>query len=145
MDLTIFKSRWIARMSGIPVLGFEVLHVVQGSLGPDPGKVLVNELGLWALRFLLLCLAMTPLRFYSGLVFWTTWRRALGLWAFFWATVHLIAYAVLLLGLDVSRIGSEIVHRPYLVLGTMAWLLLVPLAITSTKAWQKLLYPVTSL
>ncbi len=124
-------------MSGIPVLGFEVLHVVQGSLGPDPGKVLVNELGLWALRFLLLCLAMTPLRFYSGLVFWTTWRRALGLWAFFWATVHLIAYAVLLLGLDVSRIGSEIVHRPYLVLGTMAWLLLVPLAITSTKAWQK--------
>ena len=137
MDTSLLKSRWIARCSGIPALGLEVLHVVQRSLGPDPGKVLVNELGLWALRFLLLCLAMTPLRLITGQTFWTTWRRAIGLWAFFWATLHLIAYAVLLLGLDLSRIGREIVHRPYLVLGALTWCLLLPLAVTSTRAWQK--------
>lgn len=106
-------------------------------LGADPVAEVEHRTGLWALRLLLLTLAITPLRQLTGQPVLLRFRRMLGLYAFFYATVHLAAY----LGLDLrgywTQIFEEIVKRPYITVGFLAWLLLVPLAITSTQGWMR--------
>jgi len=115
-------------------------------LGADPQKTLERTLGLWALRFLIVCLAITPLRRLGGpnLV---RYRRAIGLLAFYYAALHLSVYAVLDQGLDLGAIGADIVRRPYITIGMLAFAILVPLAVTSNApmirrlggaAWQRL-------
>ena len=115
-------------------------------LGADPQKTLERTLGVWALRFLLLTLAITPLR-RLGLANWLRWRRALGLLAFYYAVLHLTVYSVLDQGLDLGAIWADIVKRPYITVGMLAFTLLVPLAVTSNApmirrlggaAWQRL-------
>ena len=107
------------------------------ALGADPVAEIEHRTGLWALRFLLITLAITPLRQLTGQSDLFRFRRMLGLYAFFYACLHLAAY----LGLDLrgywTQIFEEIVKRPYITVGFAAWLLLVPLAITSTKGWIK--------
>ena len=107
------------------------------ALGADPVAEIEHRTGLWALRFLLITLAITPLRQLTGQPDLIRFRRMLGLYAFFYACLHLAAY----LGLDLrgywTQIFEEIVKRPYLSVGFAAGLLLVPLAITSTKGWIK--------
>ena len=107
------------------------------ALGADPVAEIEHRTGLWALRFLLITLAITPLRQLTGQSDLIRFRRMLGLYAFFYACLHLAAY----LGLDLrgywTQIFEEIVKRPYITVGFAAWLLLVPLAITSTKGWIK--------
>ena len=104
-------------------------------LGADPVAEIEHRLGLWALRFLMLALAITPLRQLSGKPVLVRFRRMLGLYAFFYASLHLAAY----LGLDLrgywTQIFEEIAKRPYITVGFAAWLLLLPLAITSTVGW----------
>ena len=104
-------------------------------LGADPVAEIEHRLGLWALRFLMLALAITPLRQLSGKPVLARFRRMLGLYAFFYASLHLAAY----LGLDLrgywTQIFEEIAKRPYITVGFAAWLLLLPLAITSTVGW----------
>ena len=115
-------------------------------LGADPQKTLERTLGLWALRFLIVCLAITPLRRLGGpnLV---RYRRAIGLLAFYYATLHLTVYTVLDQGLDLAAIWADIVKRPYITVGMLAFIVLVPLAATSNApmirrlggaAWQRL-------
>ena len=115
-------------------------------LGADPLRVLERSLGLWALRFLVIGLAITPLRRMGGpnLV---VYRRAIGLLAFFYAVLHLTVYMWLDQGLDFVAIFRDIVKRPYITVGMLAFTILVPLAATSNnamlrriggKAWQKL-------
>src|SRR5262245_11022341 len=115
-------------------------------LGADPQKALERTLGLWALRFLIVCLAITPLRRLGGpnLV---RYRRAIGLLAFYYAALHLSVYAVLDQGLDLAAICADIVRRPYITIGMLAFAVLVPLAVTSNApmirrlggaAWQRL-------
>jgi methionine sulfoxide reductase heme-binding subunit len=115
-------------------------------LGADPQNVLERALGLWALRFLIAALAITPLRRLGGpnLV---RYRRAIGLLAFYYAALHLTVYMVLDQGLDLSAILADIVKRPYITVGMFAFLILVPLAVTSNTAmirrlsggaWQRL-------
>jgi sulfoxide reductase heme-binding subunit YedZ len=115
-------------------------------LGADPQKTLERTLGLWALRFLIVCLAITPLRRLGGpnLV---RYRRAIGLLAFYYATLHLTVYTVLDQGLDLAAIWADIVKRPYITVGMLAFTVLVPLAATSNApmirrlggaAWQRL-------
>jgi len=120
--------------------------VVRGNLGPDPVAQLEHRTGDWALRFLLASLAMTPLRLASGLAGWLRYRRMLGLFAFFCACLHLAVYVVIDLGGFWSQLLGEIAKKPYITAGFVAWLLMVPLAVTSTRAamrrlgrnWQRL-------
>ena len=102
-------------------------------LGPDPGKALVLMQGEWAIRFLLLTLAVTPIRRLTGWNGVQKVRRMLGLFTFFYASLHLASYAVFLLELDVTNLYEDILERPYITVGFAAWLLLVPLAMTSTR------------
>ncbi len=102
-------------------------------LGADPMKTLEQTLGLWALRFLIVSLAITPLRRMGGPNL-LRYRRAFGLLAFFYALTHLLVYMVLDQGLDLAAIGRDILKRPYITIGMAAFLILLPLAITSNNA-----------
>lgn len=106
---------------------------INDRLGADPMRYLEQALGLWALRFLIATLAITPLRqlFSVNLL---RYRRALGLLAFYYALLHLLTYLVLDQGLDLGAIGADIVKRPYITIGMATFLILVPLALTSTNA-----------
>jgi sulfoxide reductase heme-binding subunit YedZ len=115
-------------------------------LGADPVKALEHTLGLWALRFLIASLAVTPLRRFGGPKL-VKFRRALGLLAFFYACAHLAAYLLFDQGLDAGAIIRDIAKRPYLTIGMFALAILTPLAVTSNDAiikrigaaaWQKL-------
>lgn len=108
-------------------------------LGADPAKALVDQSGLWAIRSILLALAITPLRIVTGQAWWIHLRRMTGLYAFFYAVVHFVVYSVFLLQLDFSRISSELVQRPYIIVGALALILYIPLAVTSTQGWKKTL------
>ena len=104
-------------------------------LGADPVAEIEHRLGLWALRLLMATLAITPLRQLTGQPVLVRFRRMLGLYAFFYACVHFSAYLVLDLRGYWTQIFEEIAKRPYITVGFAAWLLLLPLAITSTTGW----------
>lgn len=105
---------------------------LQGQLGIDPQNMLERLLGLWALRFLILSLAITPLRRLSGFNL-IPYRRAVGLLAFYYGVLHLGTYMVLDQNLGFSAIAADIVRRPYITIGMVAFSILVPLAITSNN------------
>ncbi|MBB1089200.1 sulfoxide reductase heme-binding subunit YedZ [Lysobacter sp. SG-8] len=105
-----------------------------GGLGADPVAEIEHRLGLWALRFLLVTLAITPLRQATGQAVLLRFRRMMGLYAFVYASLHLLAYLVLDLRGYWTQVFEEIVKRPYITVGFLAWLMLVPLAVTSTRS-----------
>ena len=109
-----------------------VWQTVSGGLGPDPAKVMERSLGEWALRFLLASLAVTPLR--QAGVNLLKHRRALGLLAFLYAVLHLTVWLWPDMGLRWEAIWADVVKRPYILLGVMAFLCLLPLAATSSDA-----------
>jgi sulfoxide reductase heme-binding subunit YedZ len=114
-----------------------VLAVLHDTLGPDPVSQLEKRTGIWALRLLLLTLSITPLRRLTGWNGLIRYRRMLGLFAFFYATVHLTVYLVIDLGGFWSQIFTEIAKKPYITVGFAAWLLLIPLAVTSTRGMMR--------
>ncbi|RON11210.1 sulfoxide reductase heme-binding subunit YedZ [Pseudomonas brassicacearum] len=107
------------------------------ALGPDPGKVLVDRLGLGALILLLITLSMTPIQRLTGWAGWIAVRRQLGLWCFAYVVLHLSAYLVFILGLDWSQLGVELSKRPYIVIGSLGFLCLLMLAVTSNRYSQR--------
>lgn len=108
------------------------------ALGPDPVAQIEHRTGDWALRFLLITLAITPLRRITGRAQLIRYRRMLGLFAFFYATLHVAAYVFVDLGLEYwSEILREIAKRPYITVGFAGWVLLIPLAVTSTKGMMR--------
>lgn len=117
-----------------------------GDLGANPLERVTDVTGEWGLRFLLLSLAMTPLRRLTGWTAWIAFRRMLGLFAFFYITLHFLTWIWLDQELRWANIVADIAQRPFVTLGFVAWLLLVPLALTSTRAmmrrlgrnWQRL-------
>lgn len=109
------------------------VQAVTDNLGADPAKALERGLGEWALRLIILGLAITPLRQVAG-INWVRYRRAIGLLAFFYVLLHLITYMVLDQGLDWVAIAADILRRPYITIGMLGFLLLLPLALTSTNA-----------
>lgn len=127
-------------LTPLAILSWQFYDVWQNgsdALGADPVAEIEHRTGLWALRFLMIALAVTPLRQLTGQSGLLRFRRMLGLYAFFYATLHLSVY----LGLDLrgywTQIFEEIVKRPYITVGFAAWLLLVPLAITSTQGCMR--------
>ncbi|HEX2552912.1 MAG TPA: protein-methionine-sulfoxide reductase heme-binding subunit MsrQ [Microvirga sp.] len=124
---------WLVYAVGfIPAVAYFALGVMD-ELGADPMKVLERELGEWALIFLIAGLCVTPLRQLLGLSL-LRFRRALGLLAFWYVTLHLVTYLVLDQGLDWAAIWADIVKRPYITIGMASFVLLVPLALTSNNA-----------
>ena len=128
-------------------LAWLVYGAVANQLGANPAEALIRGLGDWALRFLCVALAVTPVRIHTRTPQLARYRRMLGLFVAFYASLHLVAYAWLDMGLDVADIGRDILKRPFILVGFTAWLLLVPLALTSTngmvrrlggKAWRAL-------
>jgi len=128
------------------VLFLRAFELAGLGLGANPVEALLHELGRWGLKFLLLTLTITPLRRWTGWNWLPGFRRMLGLFAFFYIVLHFITYAVLDQGLDLTAIVEDILKRPYITLGMTGLLLLIPLAVTSTKGmmrrlgrrWQKL-------
>ncbi len=114
------------------VLGWQVMD---NTLGPNPVEAVVHFTGIWTLRFLLVTLAVTPLRRLTGLAWVLRFRRMLGLFAFFYALLHFAAYLVLDRALAWSEIVRDLTERPYIIVGFAALVLMVPLAVTSTRGW----------
>ena len=110
--------------------------VISNSLGPDPAEHLMHVTGEWALRFLVLVLFATPLARYG----WSRlarYRRMLGLYVWFYATLHLLIFAQVFIGWSSERLVEELAERPYVLVGFLAWLILVPLGITSLHAIRR--------
>jgi sulfoxide reductase heme-binding subunit YedZ len=120
----------------LPLAGL-VLGAARGALGANPVETITHVTGEWALRLLLLTLAVSPLRRLAGWAFVAPWRRSLGLLAFGYACLHFATFLALDLGFDLSALGEEVVERPFVTLGFAALVLLTPLAVTSTRGWQR--------
>lgn len=135
------RARRIAHLAlialGLLPLAALAVGAARGALGANPVETLTHETGQWALRLLLATLAITPLRRFAGWAFVAPWRRSLGLLAFGYAALHFATFLVLDLGLDLSALGEEVAERPYVTLGFTAFALLTPLAVTSTRGWQR--------
>jgi len=115
-------------------LAYLVVGAAADSLGANPAEALIRAAGDWTLRFLCLTLAVTPLRLRTRTPQLARFRRMLGLFTFFYACLHLLAYGWLDMGLDVADIGRDILKRPFILVGFTTWLLLLPLALTSSNA-----------
>ncbi len=120
----------------LPLAGLS-WDVYRAALGPDPVAALEHRSGDWALRLLLVTLAVSPLRQLSGVSAVLRFRRMLGLFAFFYASLHLAIYLFIDLGGFWRQVFEEIVKRPYITVGFLAWLLLLPLAVTSTRGMMR--------
>lgn len=107
----------------------------------DPARAWVHHSGRWASWCLVLTLAMTPLQRYTRWAGWIRWRRVFGLLTFTGVCIHLLLFVGAWQGFDPVRLSVETAKRPYLWLGLVAWLMLLPLAVTSTRAAQRRLGP----
>ena len=144
--LIILKTlTWGACLYPVAILAY---GAVTNNLGPDPTGEIEFATGLAALRLLVISLAITPLRkLFPRLSWLIKFRRLLGLFAFFYASVHMFAYVGLYASFDPSVMLQDTLKRKFITVGVMAWLLLVPLALTSTtgairrlggKRWNQL-------
>ncbi|WP_058910781.1 protein-methionine-sulfoxide reductase heme-binding subunit MsrQ [Entomohabitans teleogrylli] len=114
-----------------------VWAVNQGLFSADPARDIQHFTGRMALKLLLATLLVAPLAKYAKQPLLIRARRLLGLWCFAWASLHLTSYSLLELGIDhLGLLGQELVKRPYLTLGMACWLILLALALTSTRAAQ---------
>ncbi len=104
---------------------------IADTLGANPAEALIRGTGDWTLRFLCLTLAVTPLRQWTGWHALLRLRRMLGLFAFFYGLLHFLGFAWLDMGLDPAAILKDIAKRPFILVGTAALLLMLPLAATS--------------
>ena len=119
-----------------------------GSLGANPVEAIQDRFGIWGLRFIMITLAVTPLRQLTGWNWLIRFRRMLGLFTFFYVLMHFLTWLVLDQGLLLSAIAEDIIKRPFITIGFVAFLLLILMAVTSANAlrrrmgrrWQQLHY-----
>jgi sulfoxide reductase heme-binding subunit YedZ len=112
-------------------LAYLLVGVLTDGLGANPAEALSRGTGDWTLRFLCLTLAITPLRRWTGWTAPARWRRMLGLYSFFYGLLHFLCYAWLDMGFDGPAIVRDIPKRPFVLVGSLALLLMLPLAATS--------------
>jgi sulfoxide reductase heme-binding subunit YedZ len=120
-------------------LGTIILDIYYNNLGAEPVKKIMNHFGEWTLIFICLTLTMSPLKRITNLGFWIKFRRMLGLFVFFYATIHLLTYVGLDYRFDWEPIINDVLKKKYIFIGFSAWLLLIPLAITSSQKMIKIL------
>jgi len=120
-------------------LGTIILDIYYNDLGAEPVKKIMNHFGEWTLIFICLTLALSPLKRITNQSFWIKFRRMLGLFVFFYATIHLLTYVGLDYRFDWEPIINDVLKKKYIFIGFSAWLLLIPLAITSSQKMIKLL------
>ncbi|WP_207460462.1 protein-methionine-sulfoxide reductase heme-binding subunit MsrQ [Azospirillum sp. SYSU D00513] len=131
------SSRWTKPLvfaAALAPMAWTVWLALTGGLGAEPVAEGVRQSGIWALRFLLLALAITPLRLLSGLSGLARFRRMIGLFAFFYALLHVLAYVGIDQFFDWQAVWRDIVKRPYITVGMGAFLILTALAATSPKS-----------
>lgn len=153
MEGHVGKLKGLLFLACLLPLAYYGVGVWQDTLGANPIEALTRGLGTWALNLLLLTLAVTPLRRLTGWAWLLKLRRMLGLFVFFYACLHLATYLWLDQFFDWPAIGRDIVKRPFITAGMLAFLLLLPLTATSNQAmirrlggrrWQelhRLIYP----
>jgi methionine sulfoxide reductase heme-binding subunit len=105
------------------------------NLGVNPAETLQLETGTWALRFLIATLTVTPLRRLTGWNRVISYRRMLGLFAFFYAFAHFLTYLILDQSFALDQMMADVVKRPFITMGFIAFVAMIPLALTSTKGW----------
>jgi methionine sulfoxide reductase heme-binding subunit len=115
----------------------EAWHVGGVSLGADPVKVMLHTCGRWTLNFLMITLCMRPLRELTQQTFWLRFRRMFGLFALFYALLHFSVYLLLDQNAKLGALWQDIVKRPYITIGMLGLLLLLPLGLTSTAKAQR--------
>jgi sulfoxide reductase heme-binding subunit YedZ len=134
----VLRSRWwkagVFLASLTPLLAL-VWRAWRGELGPNPIEAVTHSTGLWTLRFLLLTLAVTPARFLFGIPDLILIRRTLGLFAFFYGSLHLLTYVWLDQFFDLAAIAKDVLKRPFITAGAVGFAAMVPLALTSTRGW----------
>jgi len=153
--LRMSLNRWLSARAAKPLLfvsallpmGWLLFGAITGQLGPNPAEALVRSSGDWTLRFLCVALAVTPVRLSLGLAPLARLRRMLGLFVFFYAVLHFLAYSWLDKGMEFPEIALDIAKRPFILVGFVSLLLLSVLAATSWNGavrrlgalrWQRL-------
>ena len=139
-----FKSV-IFFLSSIPFV-IIIAKIFLDQLGPEPIKEITHHTGEWTLLFLVFTLSMSPLKRFTNLNIWISIRRMLGLFAFFYASLHMFTYVGLDYQFDLSAISKDILTKKFIFVGFAAWFLMIPLALTSSKKmisvlrknWKKL-------
>lgn len=138
--LTVRQITWLKgllHLAGLLPFLWLLFAIDQGAFSADPAKDIQHFTGRMALKFLLASLLVTPVARYAKQPLLIRVRRLLGLWCFTWASLHLVSYSLLELGLsNLSLLGSELISRPYLTLGILCWAILLLLAATSFKRAQ---------
>ncbi len=150
MNVTNRQIRWIRPLAFLLCLG-PLAHLAwkgfNAELGANPIEVITRSTGLWTLTFLMITLAITPLRRLAGMAWLIRFRRMLGVFAFFYGSLHFITYIWLDQFFDVQSMLKDVRKRPFITIGFTAFVLLIPLAVTSTrkmiqrlggKRWQAL-------
>ena len=107
------------------------------SLGPNPIEAIQDEMGIWGLRLIMITLAVTPFRYAIGKPWPLQFRRMLGLFAFFYCSMHFLNFLILDQSLTISAILEDITERPFITIGFGSLVLMVPLAVTSTAGWRR--------
>ncbi len=120
-------------------LAWLVYAALGNQLGANPAEALIRATGDWTLRFVCIALAVTPLRVMTAAPALARWRRMLGLFAYFYAVVHLLSYSWFDMGFELQEIAKDIAKRPFILVGFSAFVLLTPLAATSFNAAIKAL------
>ena len=108
-------------------------------LGPEPVKEITHFTGEWTLIFICLTLSMSPLKRFTNFTFWIKIRRMLGLFVFFYATLHMLTYVIVDYRFDWNQILDDVVKKKYIFVGFAAWVLLIPLVLTSSQKMIKTL------
>jgi sulfoxide reductase heme-binding subunit YedZ len=145
---TVIALKTLVWLACLWPLGRLLWGAVTNNLGADPTATITFATGLATLRILTISLAITPVRRLSPRLGWLIkFRRLLGLFAFFYASLHLLTYIALYASFDINSMAADIAKRRYITAGVAAWLLLLPLAVTSTnwairklggKRWNRL-------
>jgi sulfoxide reductase heme-binding subunit YedZ len=123
-----------------------IYKTIFNELGPEPVKEITHLTGEWTLLFIIFTLSMSPLKKITKLNIWISFRRMLGLFLFFYATLHMLTYVVIDYRLNFESISKDILTKKFIFVGFAAWVLLLPLALTSSKKaliylkdkWKKL-------